>query len=165
MDKTVESQFLLCFHFLQQNFYFKIELMDYITLGIYMLFIALTLLFLHIIYVYSLGWKYVIITWKMSRIKFPKAYCTDWGMLHMLNIVLKDFWFLWNLFIFSSKFLLNFMTIKMPSISVSDLLDYITPDADQKVREAQKKARAKVIIHSFFLPRIYLWIHSHFFIS
>jgi len=48
------------------------------------------------------------------------------------------------------------MTIKMPSISVSDLLDYITPDADQKAREAQKKARAKVIIHSFFLPRIYL---------
>ncbi|KAG5066585.1 hypothetical protein JHK86_010316 [Glycine max] len=29
-------------------------------------------------------------------------------------------------------------------LSVSDLLDYITPDADQKVREAQKKARAKL---------------------
>jgi hypothetical protein len=29
-------------------------------------------------------------------------------------------------------------------ISVSDLLDYITPDADMKAREAQKKARAKV---------------------
>lgn len=33
----------------------------------------------------------------------------------------------------------------MPCISVSDLLDYITPDADLKAREAQKKARAKVI--------------------
>ncbi|KAK7327766.1 hypothetical protein VNO77_21857 [Canavalia gladiata] len=29
-------------------------------------------------------------------------------------------------------------------LSVSDLLDYITPDADQKTREAQKKARAKL---------------------
>ncbi|CAM8979824.1 unnamed protein product [Rhodiola kirilowii] len=29
-------------------------------------------------------------------------------------------------------------------LSVSDLLDYITPDADMKEREAQKKARAKV---------------------
>ncbi|KAI9378489.1 hypothetical protein POPTR_018G102500v4 [Populus trichocarpa] len=29
-------------------------------------------------------------------------------------------------------------------LSVSDLLDYITPDADMKAREAQKKARAKV---------------------
>ncbi|KAK8465873.1 hypothetical protein PHAVU_009G195600 [Phaseolus vulgaris] len=29
-------------------------------------------------------------------------------------------------------------------LSVSDLLDYITPDADQKAREAQKKARAKL---------------------
>ncbi|KAF5742102.1 hypothetical protein HS088_TW09G00143 [Tripterygium wilfordii] len=29
-------------------------------------------------------------------------------------------------------------------LSVSDLLDYITPDADVKAREAQKKARAKV---------------------
>lgn len=34
-------------------------------------------------------------------------------------------------------------------ISVSDLLDYITPDADMKAREAQKRARAKVI--SLFL--------------
>ncbi|RDX93896.1 Protein TSS, partial [Mucuna pruriens] len=30
------------------------------------------------------------------------------------------------------------------SISSKDLLDYITPDADQKAREAQKKARAKM---------------------
>ncbi|CAL1415001.1 unnamed protein product [Linum trigynum] len=30
-------------------------------------------------------------------------------------------------------------------LSVSDLLDYITPDADLKAREAQKKARAKLI--------------------
>ena len=43
--------------------------------------------------VYSFDWNYVIITWKMSRINFPKAYCTDWGMLYMFNIVLQDFYF------------------------------------------------------------------------
>ncbi|MED6222877.1 Protein REDUCED CHLOROPLAST COVERAGE 2 [Stylosanthes scabra] len=36
-------------------------------------------------------------------------------------------------------------------LSVSDLLDYITPDADLKAREAQKKARAKVLHSSFRL--------------
>lgn len=39
----------------------------------------------------------------------------------------------------------------MSYISVSDLLDYITPDADLKAREAQKKARAKVI-NTLFYP-------------
>lgn len=39
----------------------------------------------------------------------------------------------------------------MSYISVSDLLDYITPEADLKAREAQKKARAKVI-NNFFNP-------------
>lgn len=34
--------------------------------------------------------------------------------------------------------------ILITSISVSDLLDYITPDADMKARDA-RKARAKVI--------------------
>lgn len=29
-------------------------------------------------------------------------------------------------------------------LSVSDLLDFIAPDADMKARDAQKKARAKV---------------------
>jgi hypothetical protein len=42
----------------------------------------------------------------------------------------------------------------MPYISVSDLLDYITPDADLKAREAQKKARAKVI-NNLFLSSSY----------
>lgn len=39
-------------------------------------------------------------------------------------------------------------------VSVSDLLDYITPDADMKAREAQKKARAKVVNSC-------TWIYSH----
>lgn len=39
-------------------------------------------------------------------------------------------------------------------ISVSDLLDYITPDADMKAREAQKKARSKVI-------NLFSWIYSY----
>lgn len=43
--------------------------------------------------------------------------------------------------------------------SVSDLLDYIAPDAEMKAREAQKKqARAKV---EFLSPNI----HDHFLFS
>ena len=32
-----------------------------------------------------------------------------------------------------------------PNNSVSDLLDYITPETDLKARDAQRKARMKVI--------------------
>jgi hypothetical protein len=51
----------------------------------------------------------------------------------------------------------------MPYISVSDLLDYITPDADLKAREAQKKARAKVINNFFYPVHIHLSAHISFF--
>lgn len=55
------------------------------------------------------------------------------------------------------KLLFEIITIKMSYISVSDLLDYITPDADLKAREAQRKARAKVI-NDFILSRIFLFL-------
>lgn len=35
-------------------------------------------------------------------------------------------------------------------VSVSDLLDYIAPDADMKAREAKKQARAKLVPFSLF---------------
>lgn len=66
-----------------------------------------------------------------------------------------DLYKLVQFFLFGN-FFLSYLTFIIPCISVSDLLDYITPDADLKAREAQKKARAKVT--ELFLFNLYLTI-------